>query len=85
MANFKVVDEAYKKYEMITWQGEVEFEGENILYRYSEDNNGTESFVFADGDWVTDHPFIPVLEVTVMEWGTPTEFGAAGEECEIDV
>lgn len=89
MAKFKVTAEAYVKYERITWQGEVEINGETILYRYSEDNNGAGLYVYQeDSGWcevsTEDNKNYAILDAAIMEWGNPTELGSAGEECEID-
>ena len=85
MATFKVLEEAYERDSSILYQGKVEFEGQEVMYRYYEDNNGQESFVFVEGEgWVTEHPFLPVLYATVSEWGSPYEFGSVNEECDID-
>lgn len=85
MANFKVLEEADVVYSLTTWQGSVEFEGETLRYRFSEDENGQEAFVFVEGEgWTNEHAFVPVLWATVSEWGSPVEFGQPGEECDID-
>ena len=84
MATFTIKDEAYIKYSLTTWQGEAEFEGETLRYRFSEDDNGQEAFVWTDEGWSSDHPFCAVLFATVSEWGSPAEFGPVGEVCEID-
>ena len=85
MAIFKVVEKAYEKDSSILYQGEVEFEGKVLSYRYFEDHNGQDYFVFVEGEgWVSEHPFIPVLMACISEWGSPVEFGQPGEECEID-
>lgn len=89
MAKFKVTAEAYVKYEMTTWQGGVEINGETILYRYSEDNNGANLYVYQnDSGWgevsTEDNENWAILYSAIMEWGNPTELGPTGEECEID-
>ena len=85
MATFKVLEEAYEKDWAVLYQGKVEFEGQELMYRYYEDHNGTDYFVFVEGEgWVGEHPFIPVLMATVSEWGSPYEFGSAGEVCDIE-
>ena len=85
MANFKVVEEAYEKNSSTLYQGKVEFKGEEIMHRFFEDNNGQDAFVFVEGKgWTSEHPFVPVLWATVSEWGSPTEFGQPGDECDID-
>lgn len=85
MANFKVVEEAYERDSSILYQGKVEFEGQEVMYRYYEDNNGAEALVFVEGEgWTNQHAFVPVLYATISEWGSPYEFGQPGEECDID-
>jgi hypothetical protein len=89
MAKFKVIDEAYIKYQMTTWQGEIEINGETILYRYSEDDNGAELYVYNEADgWnrveADDNENYAILYAAIGEWGNPEEFGAKGEEVEID-
>ena len=90
MAKFKVIDEAYIRYQMTTWQGEIEINGETILYRYSEDDNGTELYVYNEADgWseaaVDDNENYAILYAAIGEWGNPEEFGAKGEEFEEDL
>lgn len=90
MAKFKVIDEAYVKYQMTTWQGEIEINGETILYRYSEDDNGAELYVFnEDQGWfqpdLEENENHAMLYTAIMEWGNPEEFGASGEEFEEDL
>lgn len=85
MANFKVLEEAYVRDSSVLYQGKVEFEGEEVMYRYYEDNNGADTFVWTESEgWAKDHPFIPVLWATVSEWGSPVEFGQPGEVCDIE-
>ena len=89
MAKIKITEEAYVKYEMITWQGEVEINGETIIYRYSEDNNGAYMYVYQkDSGWcevsTEDNKNYAILDAAIIEWGNPREFGLAGEEIEID-
>lgn len=89
MAKIKITEEAYVKYERITWQGEVEINGETIIYRYSEDNNGAYMYVYQkDFGWcevsTEDNKNYAILDAAIIEWGNPREFGLAGEEIEID-
>jgi len=90
MAKFKVIDEAYIKYQMTTWQGEIEINGETILYRYSEDDNGAELYVYQeDSGWgqvsTEDNENWAILYSAIMEWGNPEEFGPNGEEFEEEI
>lgn len=88
MAEIKIKESARIKYQSTTWQGNVEINGESIEYRWSEDDNGAELYVFTKGDgWnevQTDEGNYAVLYTAIMEWGDPTEFGEDGEVIEID-
>ena len=91
MATFTVKEEAYVKYQMTTWQGEIEMEGESITYRYSEDDNGSEFYIWTEGsgfnrvDWSEEgNEKYTALIAAIGEWGGPEEFGSVGEEVEID-
>lgn len=76
-----VVEESYVKYSMTTWQGKVNMNGEEITYRYSEDDNGCELFIFEDGYWNNadlddDGPENHrLLWATIQAWGNPEELG----------
>ena len=79
-----VVEEGYVKYSMTTWQGMVNMNGEEITYRYSEDNNGCELYVFEDGSWdQIDYEDGPenhrLLWGTIQAWGNPEELGTPDE------
>ena len=85
MANFTVKEEAYIKYSMTTWQGEVEMDDEIITYRYSEDDNGAELFILSEDGWVaadldeeTGNEKHKILWGAIMMWGTPEDFGPIG-------
>lgn len=91
MAIFTVKEEAYIKYQMTTWQGEIEMDGEAIAYRYSEDDNGSEFYIYTEGegynrvDWSAEgNEKYAALIAAISEWGGPEEFGPVGEEVEID-
>jgi hypothetical protein len=87
MAKIKVVKEAYIKYQLTTWQGVVEINGEEIKYRYSEHDNGDELYVYDGNDWVESdlsEENHKVLYAAIQEWGNPEELGSAGEEVDID-
>ena len=85
MANtLTVVEEGYVKYSMTTWQGKVDINGEEITYRYSEDNNGCELYVFEDGNWdQIDYEDGPenhrLLWGTIQAWGNPEELGTPSD------
>ena len=89
MATFKVKEEAYVKYQMTTWQGEIEINGETILYRWSEDDNGADLFVYSEENgWdsvsAADNENFTILLAAIGEWGNPEDLGPVGEEVEID-
>lgn len=89
MATFKVKEEAYIKYQMTTWQGEIEINGETILYRWSEDDNGADLFVYSEENgWDSvsseDNENFAILSAAIGEWGNPEDFGPVGKEVEID-
>ena len=87
MANFKVKSEAYVKYMMTTWQGEVTINEKDIVYRYSEDDNGATLFTLEDEGWVESSLEIEehqIIWAAIMSWGNPEEFGGAGSEVDIE-
>lgn len=89
MAKFKVKEEGRIKYQMTTWQGEVEFEDETIAFRYSEDDNGADLYILTENGWdnnidMSENKNYAAIYAAINEWGNPEEFGSVGEECEID-
>ena len=70
----KIKEEGYIKYQMTTWQGEVNIDGEDIIYRWSEDDNGDEFFVLIEDNWVSvdlaDERYLAIY-TAIMEYGTP--------------
>lgn len=89
MAIFKVTEEAYIKYQLTTWQGEIEINGETVLYRYSEDDNGAELYIYSESEgWeqvsTEDNENWAILLAAIGEWGGPEELGPVGEEIEVD-
>lgn len=87
MITFKVLEPARVRYELTTWEGKIEYEGESITYRYSEDNHGAELYVLIDGEWDevdTNQPPYEDLYNAIMEYGSPAEFGEIGEEFNIN-
>ena len=86
----KIVEEGYVAYSLTTWQGEVEVNGQPIVYRYSEDDNESVLYVLnenengwerADEDNNETHK---ILWAAIQAWGTPEEMGSAGEFADID-
>jgi len=87
MAKFTVKSEAYVRYMMTTWQGEVTVNGKDITYRYSEDDNGATLFTLENEDWVEsslESEEHQIIWGAIMAWGNPEEFGSTGAEVEID-
>lgn len=86
MANtLTVLEEGYVRYSMTTWQGKVNLNGEEITYRYSEDDNGAEMYIFGENGWAEadlseegpeNHR---LLWGTIMAWGNPEELGTPDE------
>ena len=80
-----VLEEGYVKYSMTTWQGKVNMNGEEITYRYSEDNNGAELYVFEEGsgwdqvDYEDGSENHKLLWATIQAWGNPEELGTPEE------
>jgi len=88
MAKITVKREAEVVYSRTTWQGVVEIKGETIEYRYSEDNNGTELYIWKEetgwkeADLNSDN--YAVLWAAIMEWGTPEDFGSINQIVDLD-
>lgn len=87
MAKINIKEGAYIKYQRTTWQGEVEIKGETIIYRYSEDDNGSELYVFTENNWQevnTTEDNYATLYAAIIEWGNPKELGEDGDIIDID-
>lgn len=87
MAKINIKEGAYIRYQRTTWQGEVEINGESITYRYSEDDNGSELYIFIENNWqevdVTKNNYA-TLYAAIIEWGNPESLGKTDEVIEID-
>lgn len=92
MAKFTVKQEAFIAYSMTTWEGKIELDGQEIHYRYSEDDNGVEVYFKTEAGWESagmvgtdwsDQAY-GIISAAASEWGSPEEFGSSGEEVEID-
>lgn len=88
MAQFKVIEEATQQSEDL-WQGVVEFEGENVSYRFYDGHDEQLVYVLLEGKgWVSngqEHPLINVIYAAIKEWSCmPSEFGSVGQINEID-
>jgi hypothetical protein len=87
MAKINIKECAYITYQRTTWQGEVEIKGKTITYRYSEDGNGAELYVYTENNWqevdVTEDNYA-ILYAAIIEWGNPEELGTDGDIIDID-
>lgn len=85
---FEVLEEARIAYELVTYQGKIKVNGESIEYRYSEDNNGAEFFVYNEDNWeevdYDSNENWSALFHAIQAWGNPKEFGEDGEKFEED-
>ena len=70
------------------WEGVVEYEGENVSYRFYDGHDEQVAYVLIDEEgWVYDgqkHPLINVINAAIKEIGMPPEFGSVGEVNEIE-
>lgn len=75
------------KYQLTTWQGAVEVDGTEYIFRYSEDDNGSQFFIFNDG-WeevcIEDKPVYEAIYYAVSD-GYFCEGMEPGEVVELDV
>lgn len=83
----KVVERPYEVYYRATYQGKVEVRGQEIEFRFSEDNNGSEFYVFNGKNWVEskydeDSPEWVAYQAC-LQWN-PADFGEPGEIIEIE-
>ena len=89
MAEIKILKEADIVYSRTTWQGKVEINGEEIVYRFTEDDHGAEMYIFVEGsgwesaDLEQDQNNI-VLWGAIMAFGNPEEMGSVGETVDMD-
>jgi hypothetical protein len=86
MTKINIKEGAGIVYQRTTFQGVVEINGETITYRYSEDDNGVELYVFTEKGWQqadTTKPNYAILDTVLMEYGLGEMF-SDGECIEID-
>jgi len=87
MAKFIVIEKATQQ-QTDLWEGVVEYEGENVSYRFYDGHDEQVAYVLIDGEgWVYDgqkHPLINILFSYIKETGMPPEFGSVGEVNEIE-
>ena len=87
MAKFIVIEKATQQ-QTDLWEGVVEYEGENVSYRFYDGHDEQVAYVLIDGEgWVYEgqkHSLINVINAAVKEIGMPPEFGSVGEVNEIE-
>ena len=54
MATIKIIEDVELVYSAETIQGKIELNGEIVEFRYSEDSNGSEHWIFKNDDWETE-------------------------------
>lgn len=86
MQKLKVKENCGIVYQQTTYQGTVTIDGEDIEWRYSEDDNGDEFYVFENGSWerseLTDPKHI-LIYAAICTHGNPTDW-EDGEDIEIE-
>ena len=83
---FTVKETPYIRYQMTTHQGTVLFDEEEVTFRFSEDDNGSEFYILEeDGFNQSDleDPKHIAIYAAIMEYGNP-EHLEEGEEIELD-
>jgi hypothetical protein len=83
MAQFKVTQES-SEVDRDLWQGEVEYNGETLQYRYWDSFDGQEVYVLTEQGWELGTDLGHVLYAAIQEWGHCDDFGPVGEVCEIE-
>ena len=88
MAKFKVVEVATQQSSDL-WEGVVEYEGENVSYRFYDGYDEQLVYVLIEGEgWVfqgNKHPLINIIFAALKTWSClPSDFGPVGEINEID-
>jgi len=83
MAQFIVTQEASIQGSDL-WQGEVEYKGEKLQYRYHDGYDGQEVYVLTEQGWEMGTELGDVIFAACQEWGGVEDFGPVGEVCEID-
>ena len=83
MAQFIVTQEASIQGSDL-WQGEVEYKGEKLQYRYYDGYDGQEVYVLTEQGWEMGTELGNVIYAACQEWGGVEDFGPVGEVCEID-
>lgn len=86
MNKIKIKEEASIIYQRTTHQGKVEINGESLEYRYSEDDNGMEFYIYTDNGWEEvdySEGSYAILYAAIMECGNPEELGTTDSIIEI--
>jgi hypothetical protein len=83
MAQFTIIQEASLQ-QADLWQGEVEYKGEKLQYRYYDGWDGQEVYVLTEKGWELGQELGDVIFACCQEWGSPEDFGPIGELCEIE-
>lgn len=83
---FTVKETPYIRYQMTTHQGTVLFDDEEVTFRFSEDDNGSEFYILGEKGFEQsplEDPKHIAIYAAIMEWGNPEEL-EEGEEIELD-
>jgi len=86
MPKFTVKETPYIVYQKTTAQGIASIDGEDITWRWSEDDNGDDFIILGENGWEDanfDNPNHILIYVSIMEFGSPFEF-EEGDEIEIE-
>lgn len=83
MAQFTVTQEASIQGSDL-WQGEVEYKGEKLQYRYYDGYDGQEVYVLTEQGWEMGTELGNIIYAACQEWGGVEDFGPVGEVVEID-
>lgn len=89
MNKVKIIDAAREVYWASTYQGVFEVDGTAVEFRFHENSNGAEFYVFIEGEgWVEmydmddDSPEAIVYNMCLEM--NPEEWGSSGEEVEFE-
>lgn len=87
MATIKVIEAASEIYWETTHQGTVEVNGVEVEYRYNENSNGIELYIYEEDGWTAD-PSDDMAETYDLLWemlgefSLPDDLSEEGEEFE---
>lgn len=80
--HIKVIEQSRLIYQRQTFEGIVEIDGKEVRFRYSEDDNGSEVYIWNGTQWEDmnyDNPSHIDLSEVCLEIG-PANFGKNGAE-----